>query len=331
MKRTTIRDIARAAEVGVSTVSRVINNQHDVGEDTRARVLAIMKSCGYTPNGNAKNLKIKSTDYIAVIICGMQNMFLNSIIERLQNHIESAGYHFIIHYLDERADELEAARIIVAEKKVCAVVFLGGDAFGRDEQLIEIGVPCVFSTSYGGSNAKNVSSVCVNDRLSAETAIDFLVENGHRRIAVLGGTDGTGSIGLRARGARDAMARHGVEPNVIVAEFSLESAYLATRRELQKNQDFTAIFAMSDTMAIGAMRAINEMGLQIPKDISVIGFDGIEISRFTNPPLATLRQPIESIAAESVRLVKQGLAGQPNEEVILDAQLVPGQTVARLQ
>lgn len=334
MERTTIKDIARLAGVAVSTVSRVINNHPDVGASTREKVLLIMREQGYVPNGNAKNLKIKSSDYIAVVIRGFQNLFLNSLVELLQKHIETAGYHFLVHYIDERENEIEAARFIVSEKKVCGIVFLGGDAEGYEKELEALAVPCVFSTTEICESADNVTSVSVNDRTSAEKAIDYLLQNGHTSIAVIGGAlEGANSIGLRFRGAAETLSRNGIQfknSNYIVSGFTMESAYDAMSSALADGLRCTALFAMSDTMAIGAMRAIAEFGLSVPGDISVVGFDGSDISRFTNPPLTTVRQPIEEIASESVRLLMRGISGEKNDHVLLESTLIRGNTVRNL-
>lgn len=337
MEQITIRDIARLAGVGVTTVSRVINNSPDVRTQTRNRVLEVMREYGYTPNGNAKNLKLKNSDYVAIIIRGFQNPFLNSIVEKLQRHIEAAGYHFLVHYIDEYESEIEAAKKMVAEKKVCAVVFLGGNPAGHEDELEALEVPCVFSTSdLGKSRGKNLFSVCVDDRSGAAEAVAYLAECGHTKIAILGGElESDNAIGLRYRGAVEEMTKRGLyfnNHNYITSSFGLELAYAAVSAALERpDADFTALFAMSDMMAIAAIRAAAEHGLRVPQDISIIGFDGVEISRYLTPPLTTMAQPMEQIAFESIRLLLRGISGSPGERVLLKAELLEGKTVSTVK
>lgn len=335
MDNVTIRDIARLSKVSVTTVSRVINDSPNVSDKTRNKVLSVMKLNGYTPNGNAKNLKLKNSTFVSVIVRGFQNPFLNSLVERLQRYIEAAGYQFLVHYIDEHENELAAAKKMVAENKVCAVVLLGGFAAGHEKEFEALGVPCVFATSdIGSAVGGNLFSVCVDEREGAYSAVKYLIKNGHTDIAIAGGVlEADNNVGLRYKGAVEAMSESGIDfkqSDYIVTGFALESSYLAVKEALNRPQSsFTAIFAMSDMVALTCIRAANESGYRVPGDISIIGFDGVELARYINPPLATMRQPSDRIASESVRLLMLGLNGHPGERVLLGSQLVEGRTVGR--
>lgn len=332
----TIWDVAKRAGVGISTVSRVLNGGAGVNEATRERVRAVIAECGYEPNSNARQLKQRRADAAAVIVRGAGSMFLASILERLQPRIEALGLRFLAHYIDEHDDEAAAARAIHAEKKVRGLVFLGGSVVGREETLGLPAIPCVYATLDARTvRAENVFSVSVDDRAAAYAAADYLLARGHRNIAVLGGRlDAENPIALRHRGVVDAFAARGLafpEENYLPAGFSLPAAYAAMDAALRTGFRCTAVFAMSDLMAIGAARALADHGRSIPGDVSLIGFDGTELSRYTLPRLTTLCQNAEAIARESAALLAQGLSGAPgSRHVTLQAELIEGESVRKL-
>lgn len=332
----TIKDIARLSGVGISTVSRVVNGRPDVGEETRRRVMEVVAREGYVPNGNAKHLKQKSSNYIAVIIRGMQNIFLTSIVEKLQKHIEANGYSCLVTYIDEHEDEITEARRIYNEKKVLGIVFVGGDTTGRRQELADMGIPCVFTTTRASGVAlDNVSSVCVDDRAGACIAVEYLFSKGHRDIAVVGGElEAENSIGLRYKGVLECYAKHGREFDqamYISTPFSFKKSYEAVRGSVESGLQFTALFAMSDVMAVGAAKAITDCGMKVPDDISIIGFDGTDYAKFYNPSLATVKQPREELAQQSVMLLVQTLEkAAPGAHLLLDTQLVEAGSVRDL-
>lgn len=335
----TIKDIARLSGVGISTVSRVVNNRPDVSAETRRRVLDVVSNEGYTPNSNAKHLKQRNSDYIGVIVRGARNMFLAGLLEQLQHCIERTDYHFLPWYIDERDDEISAALNLYNERKVQGIVFLGGSAQGRGADLDSFPVPCVFATADASDIcSENIMSVSVNDRSAARSAIDYLFACGHKRIAVIGAAIETSNnmVGLRYAGVLESFQALSCEFNpamYLTSSFSFSGAYDAMKNALSIGLDCTAVFAMSDVMAVGASKAIFDAGLSVPNDISVIGYDGIELSAYLTPTLATLRQPIDRIAKESVRLITGAIEGKkdlPVRHVTLTCELITGQSVRRL-
>jgi len=243
------------------------------------------------------------------------------------------GHQFLIEFIDERGQELDAAFRLVAEKKLEGIFFLGSNVVGRKADVVQLGVPCVFvSVDASGVRGPGVSSVSIDNRACGRMALEYLIGCGHRRIAVMGGRDGAGDgIGLRFQGALDALAAHNLsldEDLYVASPFSLEAAYQATLQLTARRRDFTALFAMSDVMAIGAMRALDERGLKVPEDVGVMGFDGIEMARFTRPALATVEQPAEEIARAGVELMLRLLDDPEDCEYrIVEGRLVEGGSV----
>ena len=334
----TIKDIARLAEVGVSTVSRVVNEHPDVNPATRAKVKKVIEDYGYQPNTNAKHLKQTNSNSVALIIRGANNLFFAPILEKIQRGIKQTDYQLIQYYIDEYADESIEANRLLNENKVKGFIFLGGSvAEAEKENRLPQNVPCVFVTVDGTNTTReNLYSVCSDDRKAAASAIDVLFDLGHERIAIVGGIlEEYNLIGQRKQGVIDSFEAHGKkfdEELYFSAGFSLLSGYNAMKAGLEKRRDYTAVFAMSDMMAIGAARAIHEAGLRIPEDISLIGFDGIDLARYITPTIATIRQPGEELAAKSIELL---VAGINNEKVavrhiLLPTEYVPGESVKKL-
>lgn len=326
--RITIKEIAELAGVGISTVSRVLNKRPDVNEETRQRVMEVITRVGYEPNINAKHLKQLSSESVAVIVRGRNNLFFSGILELLQKHIEEEGFRFLPYYIDENQDEVLEAQRVYAERKVRGIIFLGGCHADYDDKFRSL-PPCVYSTVNASSaRVENVSSVSVDDRRGARRAVDYLFDCGHRDILVLGGeTEGWNTAYQRYRGVCDSFRAHGLElrpERYLISAFSLSGAYQAIRT--YKGAPYTAVFAMSDTMAMGAARALGDMGKRIPEDVSIMGYDGIELASYYEPVLATMRQPQETLARQSVELLLAGMS-QPGTHRLLEAELVTGRSV----
>jgi LacI family transcriptional regulator len=332
MRIVTIRDVAEKAGVSISTVSRVLNERMDVDPETREKILSVIAKLHYVRNNNARNLKQRHTDFVAVILHGRRNIFLTDIAERILEYGKETSCQFLLEFIDEKADEFRAARRLYLERKLSGIIFLGSNLSGREKEIVQLDLPCVFSTVEASSlKIQAVSSVSVDNRKGGMDAANRLFELGHRRIAVAGyqgeRNDGTGQ---RYAGAMDSYQKHGevFDPNLFIhTDFTLKGAYDATITTLAKTRDFTAVFAISDMIAIGVIRALRDQGLRVPEDVSVIGFDGIELASYITPSLATMRQPVDDIAKISVSLLIDSIAGKPSRHVLLDTEPVKGDSV----
>ena len=336
MKIYTIKDIAEIAGVGISTVSRVLNDRPDVNVDTRKKVLEVIEKCNYSQNNNAKNLKQRITKSIAVVVRGKKSSFLNSIIEKMHDYTVNSDFNFVFEFIDENENEFDVAKKLLAEKKIEGIVFLGGNAVDNMEELKNLKIPCTYSTvDASDTDLTFVSSVCIDDRKAGKLAIDYLVSKGHRKIAVISSKPNKkDSIGLRFQGAMDSFLENNIEfksEQFIESNFLLESAYEAIMKRKEQLMDITAIFAMSDVMAIGVAKAIFDCGYRIPDDISLIGFDGIELAKFYQPTITTIKQPEDLIAKKSIELITDSvLKGGQKQHILLDAHLTEGNSVRKI-
>lgn len=305
----TIIDIAKESGYSVSTVSRVLNNRKDVSPEAKQRILEIVEAHNFVPNNNAKRLKQTTTKAILVVVKGTSNMLFANIIESVQKMVEDSEYTVGVHYLDEDANEVEEAIRLCRERKPLGILFLGGNPDYFKEKFSDITIPCVLVTTQGNDlEFQNLSSVATDDIAAAEEAVDYLIANGHKNIAILGGDPKSSHISMqRCLGYLNSFKKHGLSPNTKLyyekARFSYDSAYRAMSRLLEKKIPITAVFAMSDVMAVGAIRAICDYGLNVPGDISMIGFDGTMLADYYNPKIVTIRQRYEEIASRSVEIL----------------------------
>lgn len=305
----TIVDIAKESGYSVSTVSRVLNNRKDVSPEAKRRIMEIVESHNFVPNNNAKHLKQNVTKNILVVLKGTSNMLFANIVEEIQKIVGQSDYAVGVYYLDEDDNEVEEAIRLCNERKPLGILFLGGNPPYFEEGFTESFVPSVLVTTQGEQlGFKNLASVSTDDVAAAETAVDYLIENGHRNIAVLGGDLTLSHTSMqRYLGFANSFRKHGLDIDAAKyyekTRFSMDSAYAAMMRQLDKGYPLTAVFAMSDVTAIGAMRAIIDRGLKVPDDISVVGFDGTDFADYYNPKIVTIKQGYEKIASRSIEIL----------------------------
>ena len=333
MKIYTIKDIAREAGVSVTTVSRVLNKRPDVNPVTRAKVERVMAECHFTGNANARGLKQTDGETVAIILRGRENPFLNALAEAVLRYSQDMNASFLVEYLDEKADEFQTARRLSHEKRVTGCIFLGGRIDDRAQVLHGLDMPMVFATiSAECSGLPRAGSVFIDNQAMGRKAMQTLIDAGHRKIAVFGGDrKGDDGFGRRFRGAIEALEAAGIpfdEDRYVDTRFSLHGAYDSACSFFAAKPDTTAVFAMSDTVAMGVIRALQDAGRTVPGDVSVVGYDGIEMGNYFIPRLTTVAQPIDDIARESVAMLMSMI--EQHEEprhITLDAALILRESV----
>ena len=334
----TIKDIARESGYAVGTVSRVLNQQSGVSEKARTRIMEVVERHHFRLNNNAKHLKQQSSNGVAIIVKGNQNMLFASIVEQLQGMIRERGYACLLYYIGEMEDELEQAIRVVTERRPRGILFLGSNNDYFKKRFSAIQVPCVLVTNSAESlEFSNLSSVTTDDEEAACAAVEYLIGLGHTQIGILGGyLERSHAAITRYAGCRRAMARHQLPFDFKMqyesSLFTIAQGYKGMGRLLDRMPELTAVFAMSDTMALGAIRAIRDRGFCVPEDISVIGFDGIELGNYMIPRLTTIRQDQQTIAARSVEILLKSIedgAGAVHETVPF--QIITGESVKKQQ
>ncbi|MBQ9845246.1 MAG: LacI family DNA-binding transcriptional regulator [Oscillospiraceae bacterium] len=305
----TIKDIARESGYAVGTVSRVLNNHPDVSDTARAKIMEVVEKHHFKLNSNAKHLKQQVSNGIAIIVKGSQNMLFAPIVEQMQGMLREKGLACLIYYINEMENEVETAVRVCTERRPVGIMFLGCNLSYFQKRFQAIHIPCVLVTNSARSlEYTNLSSVSIDDTEAAKAAVSHLIENGHREIGILGGHIENSKVAYtRYIGCKEAFESHNVpfssEKQYIESLFGMSDGYSAMQQLLQKMPQITAVFAMSDVMAVGAIRAIKDSGRKVPEDISVVGFDGLELGEFISPKLTTIKQNREKIAQRSVEIL----------------------------
>lgn len=320
----TIKDISALTGYSVGTVSRVLNDQPNVSEKARKAILEVVNAAGFQLNENAKQLKQQKATSILVIAKGTSNELFGSLIEALQARVADWPYPLIVDYMDEDENEVLRAVRLCREKKPLGVLFLGGNLDNFRQHFSGVALPCVLITGDASQlQMHNLSSVTMDDRQAGFLAAEHLAKLGHKKIAVIGGSREISDIArLRHEGCVDACKQYGVaydpELDYYTGRFSFADGYNAIKTLLERGRTFSAVFAMADVMAIGAIRALRDCGLRVPEDVSVIGLDGLNIGNYTVPTLATIRQSVEELADRSVQILRQQIEGSisPRHETI---------------
>lgn len=335
-----IKDIAALAHVGVSTVSRVLNNHPDVKEETRQRILEIIKENNYIPNNSARILKQSNTKNIGILVKGVTNPFFSEILKYINVEIQKAGYTVILQHYNNRGSDVGTLLGFIKEKRLQGVICLGGNFDEMtDEDLGEVESPIILiSVSYhkhAKQKLKKCSTISIDNQKGGYIATEYLINKGHQQIGLLLGEEKDFNIGgERYKGYMLALKEAKLKANeeyVIYGEYECKKAYEETKKLLEKHPEITAIFAISDIMATGAAKASYDLGKKVGRDISIMGFDGMDIAAFYEPSLATIKQPKEEMGKKSVELLFKLLAGKiRNKHIILDVELIEGQSVRSL-
>lgn len=338
MGNLTIKDISRMAGVGVSTVSRVLNNHPDVKEETRQKILNVMGKVNYVPNNSARNLKRNTSNNIGVLIKGIHNPFFSAMTKIIEEKIAEKGYSMILHYNDKNPNDFETAVEFIKEKRLKGLICLGGYFNNLSKnQLKDLNTPIVFTSidSIKDLDSNFFSSVTIENERAAFDAVNYICSLGHKNIGVITSCEKNTSVGmLRLEGYKRALLQNNIEYNPNFSEkgeYTFEAGFNAANKLLDKKLNITAIFASSDIMAIGASKAILKRGLRIPEDISIIGFDDIEYAKYFHPSITTIRQPAEEMGEKSVDILFSIIKEESeNKHIVINTELIKRDSCKRL-
>ena len=304
----TIKDLAEKTGYSVATVSRVLNNNPNVSQKAREEINQAVEESGFQINTNAKHLKQHATS-ILVVVKGTANELFSEMIETIQNLVAQTHYPLYVDYMDEDSNEVLRAIQLCREKKPLGILFLGGNSQNFLKDFHKIDIPCVLvSNDASDLPFDNLSSVFTDDRQAARCAMDCLIALGHRNIVIVGGDrEGSDTSRLRYEGCLQSFRNHGIafdeDLDYRGVRFSYQDGYNATQQLIANGRPFTALFAIADVMAIGAIRALHNNGLRVPRDVSVMGFDGLPLGSFLIPQLSTVTQSARNMAQRSVEIL----------------------------
>lgn len=313
---TTINDIAKAAKVSTATVSRVLNAPETVSEARRERVLRAIEELHYTPNALARELVTKSTKVIGLLLPDITNTFTPTVINGFLVEMNRRGYNTLVCVTNADPDKEREYIEMMNTKRVEGFVFLGPrpmDTPSNDYiERIARKIPIIMLDYL---DRPDVSHVMVDEEKGAYLATKYLIELGHKRIALLNGDPAFTTNYYKHKGFQRAMDEAGLEcaPHCqFTVAPNYAGGYQAACELLQYRERPTAIFATGDQIAIGVYRAAQENGVSIPRELSVIGFSGSPASMSVYPPMSTVAQYAQEIGEQAARLMLDLLDGRQN-------------------
>jgi LacI family transcriptional regulator len=287
--------VAKRAGVSTATVSRVLNNVTVVRTKTRARVLKAIEELRYHPNLHARTLAGGKNKTLGVILSNFENPFFFDVYQAVESDAHSRGYEVVVANTGYSADQLLASIRLMIGRRVAGLALVVSEMEPHLIDELAAGfVPVVFYDV--GTPKHNITNIRVNYRKGIDKVVDYLHGMGHRRLGFIGHHALLGPINERQKAVLDAVARYpGVEVRTAADADTLEGGRQAAKTLLNTGFDPTALICVNDLMAVGALRELRERGLNVPKDISVTGFDNIKLSDFCSPALTTVHIPRDRI------------------------------------
>lgn len=329
MKRVSIRDVAREAGVSITTVSRALNGYSDVSEATKARIREVAEQLDYAPNANARGLSSKAVTTIGLLVSDLsrqdENGFLHGHLSGLYRFCAECSYEFILLVTETEQQKKLSFRQLCRSKNLSGLIVTGlrtDDTYY--EEIMKSDIPCGLVDMEVWGNKK--CNITIDNVTAAKEAVQYLISQGHRHIAMLNGKKMTDVSGRRYAGYMSALVEADM-PLVMdymrYCDFDQNMAYEETKKLLTAYPQVTALFCASDVMALGAIQAVYELGLKVPEDVSVVGFDDIVLGKYVYNGLTTIHQDPQAMGYEGGKAVRRMILGEDVEEkIVLPHKLV---------
>jgi len=324
-KPVSIKDIARAAGVSHSTVSRALAGSSLVAPETKRRIQHIAREMGYTPSAIARGLVTKRTDTIGLVVTTITDPFIAQVVRGVEETALDNGYSVILCDCNAEPERELAGVRILREKRVDAIIVASSRVGSLYVPLLEeLGIPVVLINNQ--QEGRYVHSVRTDDLAGGRLVGEYLVSLGHRRIAYIGGPSDAHASLERLEGCRAALREHGLDiatDRILPGDGRTGGGQAGVNLLLQRSPHPTAIFCYNDVTAIGALRAIKSAGLRVPDDLSIVGYDDIAFAAFVDPPLTTVAQAKHTLGQRAMRLALNLLDEQEETgDVVLTPLLV---------
>lgn len=334
---TTIKDIAKAAGVSVTTVSRALNGYSDVNEKTREKIIAVSKELKYSPNTLARGLVMNKSKTIGLLVSGMTQQSVKDnltfeVLCGINQFSAETDYDLILFSTDSTKQREKTYSQLCRERQVDGVIIQGirtDDPYLQE--VLESDIPCVLIDI--PIESETVGYVTTDNVLGAKEAVNHLLSLGHQNIAMVNGHDFAFVSQKRLEGYKLALQEKNIPYRaewVVNGAFTEEQAEYEAYRLLEKNPEITAIFCASDIMAIGAMKAIKTRGLSVPGQISVVGYDDILLAAYVTPSLTTMAQDIYKMGYEAAKLLVEMLENNvESHQKLLETKLIIRESTTR--
>ncbi|GAA0342825.1 catabolite control protein A [Oceanobacillus oncorhynchi subsp. oncorhynchi] len=327
----TIKDVAKKANVSIATVSRILNNKPGYTKETESKVLKVIEELGYHPNGLARGLINKRTHTIGVLVPKISSMLISGFLTGIEAAAHKYGSSVIVCHTELHGPKTTQYLNVLKEKQVDGIIYTSDLLTEEHYQILkDMGKPLVLLSSE--SHEFPVPYVKVNDRLAAYSATEYLIKKGHRKIGMISGLKEDSLAGQpRIDGFMQAMRAHQLPIKnewIVPIGFKFEEGMKGFRQLVKQFPDITAVFAASDELALGILSAAYQMDIKIPDQLSVIGYDNLEIAEMSIPPLTTVAQPSEKMGKKAAELVFQMMVKkQPVESRIFPHEIIERNSV----
>ncbi len=335
----TLKDIAQKTNCSVSTVSRILNHkskQFRISNETEKLVLEAAKELKYRPNELARGLRLKKSHTIGLVVPDISNPFFAYVTHVIQRHAYEAGYSLIVCNTDEDINlEMEQIELLRRKGVDGYIILPVGTKKEHIYELLDQNKPFVLLDRCFGD--MNTNAVVVDNQKGSYQAVKHLIDNGHKRIAIIQGLKNTSTSNARLSGYIDALKENKIkiDPRLIVGnDFRKENGYIETKILLKMDNPPTAIFTTSDLITLGTLQAIEEEKKSIPRDISLVAFDDIDYAPFLVAPLTSVRQPRDMMGQMAVKLLIDDIKSKgmrKKERMVLDPKLILRKSVYNLK
>ena len=306
MGKVTMKDIAERVGVSKTTISMVINKKDSsISEETKKKIYDVIEETGYIPNNLARGLNTNKSGTIAVIIPDISNPFFSELSRAIEDTANKLGYNMILCNSDNNSEKENRYVQLLISKLIDGVILIPGEHSSESAKLLKMnGVPFVFVDRYI-EEFEDCPGIFFNNEQGIKYGIEYLYKKGKRKIALVSGPKDIVVNKKRIDGYKEIMQKYNIydESLIFQSEFSLEGGINVTNNIIDTKKDIDAIFYSNDIMAIGGMKALKRRKYKIPKDIAIMGFDGIKLSKMVEPELTTIEQPIYDMGKEACKLI----------------------------
>lgn len=320
-----LKQVAEMANVSASTVSRVLNNTGRISEDTRKRVMALIEQIGYVPNNAAKALRTGSGRAVGLIIPSIGNMFFSQIIDAMGKFFFDNDYSLFVCNAEESLEKSQALLRNLRGKGVDGIIYISRFPFDPKS----VSAPVVFLDRAMGV-PDNCAYVCSDNIQGGRLAAQALVDAGTTRPVMLcdpEDLDGLTTIGDRIAGFAEVLHEHRIKwsrKDIIPTAMNVPAARNNVKKTFTKKNKYDGVFSTLDVGAIGALFGLEDAGLQVPRDVNVVGFDDISFSEFCKPSLTTVRQDSATLTNTAAQLLLSAMQGKttPHGEILVPVELI---------
>lgn len=330
--KTTIKDVAKKANVSVATVSRVINKLPGYTQETEKIVLEAIEELGFHPNELARGLVGKSIKTIGVLIPTLSSMVATEILGGIEDAAHKNNHSIIICNTDSNGIRTMEYLNILIKKRINGLLIVSEKINKKYADAIKkMKIPVVLISTYYD---ESMNYIKVHDKKASHDAVEYLIQNGHIDIAMISGTKDDEVAGIpRVSGYMQALGEHGIvikKENVVYGDFSFESGKICMESLIKKNADISAVFCASDEMAAGAISAAYEYGIKVPEQLSIMGYDDTKLASMLNPPLTSVSQSFYDIGCRGLDMLISKINGNDVKNIIYPHKIIERKTVKAL-